>query len=138
MIFYFLPMILFLGLVTSYTDIIYGKIKNKHVLIGMIYAIIVNIALIIYYKFIGEINQGYVYELITNAFFSVAAGFILWNLGIWSAADGKLFIAFSLLIPLDVYEFGYEKFFPGMIFLTNIFICSLIVIILWEYLLWTH
>lgn len=130
MIWYFLPIILALGLITSYTDIKYGKIKNRHVTIAIILGIAMNVALIIYYKFASGINQNYVYELITNVFFSAAVGFGLWHFNVWSAADGKLFIAFSLLVPLDIYVYGYQKYFPAIILLANIFVISFLIMVL--------
>ncbi|MEA3430458.1 MAG: A24 family peptidase C-terminal domain-containing protein [Nanoarchaeota archaeon] len=130
LIWYFLPMILFLGIITSYQDIKIGKIKNKWVLLGLVYALVVNLILIFYLNYTSGIRIHYVYELFTNFIFSVVVGFGLWYFGVWSAADGKLFIAFSALVPLSVYALGYHEWIPCFTLLLNIFLLSLLFLVL--------
>ena len=45
LIYWFLPMILLLGIVTSYEDIKFGKIRNKWIILALAYSIAANIAL---------------------------------------------------------------------------------------------
>jgi len=122
LIWYFLPMIVFLGVITSYQDIKFGKIKNKWIVLALIYALVVNVILLLYINYTVGIRMHYVYELITNLLFSVLVGFFFWYFGIWSAADGKLFIAFSALVPLNVYQIGYYEWVPSFSLLVNVFL----------------
>lgn len=39
LIYWFLPMVLFLGIITSYEDIHSGKIRNKWIIAGFVYVI---------------------------------------------------------------------------------------------------
>ena len=133
MIIYFLPAIIALGLITSYQDIKYGKIFNKWVVLGILYALAVNLFLIIHAYFsptIG-IKSHYIIELITNFLFAVIVGFALWRWKIWTAGDGKLFIAFATLIPLTIYSIGYEEWLPSIVLLLNIFISAFFMLFLW-------
>jgi len=121
-LYYFLPCILILGIATSFTDIKYGKIKNKWILFGLFYGLIINIALILYYLYQKNLSFGYVSELFVNMFFGLFVGFGFWLLKIWTAGDGKLFFAYSILVPLSFYQHGYIKWIPSAILLINIFV----------------
>jgi len=129
MIEFFLPGIIALGLITSYEDIKYGKIRNKWILLALAYAIIVNLFIIFYPSFNIGINTHYTHELFTNLLFSVIIGFGAWYFKLWTAGDGKLFITFSALIPLSIYELGYIEYTPSFTLLMNIFIFALIIMI---------
>ncbi|MCK5025249.1 MAG: hypothetical protein KAS15_01560 [Nanoarchaeota archaeon] len=133
MIIYFLPAIIALGLITSYQDIKYGKIRNKWVVLGISYALAANFFLIMhaYFSPTFGIKSHYLIELTTNFLFSIIVGFGLWRLGTWTAGDGKLFIAFTALIPLTTYSIGYEEWIPSIVLLLNIFIPALVILILW-------
>ena len=77
----FLPMILFLGIITSYEDIKYGKIRNKWIIPAVIYAIVVNFLLFfIYFFFVkGQMPRiGYLVELFISVVISLVLGFVLW------------------------------------------------------------
>lgn len=124
----FVPAIILLGVITSYEDIRYGKIRNKWIISGLIYSFIAYCGLISYYLLYGSVSQSYILELITNLLFAVIIGFSFFIIRIWTAGDGKLFIAFTALIPLMFYSSGYIKFIPAITLLINIFIISLIII----------
>ena len=124
MIQYFLPAIIALGIITSYEDIKSGKIRNKWIILALTYAVITYCILITYHYLTAGLNQHYLIELLTNTLFAVAVGFGAWYLGIWTAGDGKLFIAFSALIPLSVYTVGYQAWIPSITLLINIFISA--------------
>jgi len=122
-IYLFLPMILFLGIITTYEDIKTGKIRNKWIVIALIYAILFNLGLIIYMSVTGqEMRIAYFYELGISFIISLAAGFLMWTLGLWTAGDAKLFAAFSLLIPLTVYRWGHIPYFSSANILINTFV----------------
>ena len=108
------PGIIYLGIISSYTDIKYGKIKNRDVVIGIAYALAVYLGLAVYAAAAGGVNYLYFAELGTNAIFALLAAFGLWNYKIWSAGDGKLFFAFALLVPLGVYQFGRYNWVPSV------------------------
>ena len=123
---FFLPGIIYLGIMASYTDIKYGKIKNRDVVIGIVYALAAYLGLAIYGGFIGTLNYSYFLEFGTNAIFALLVAFGLWNYKIWSAGDGKLFFAFALLVPMGVYQFGGYNWVPSVTLLFNVFIVGLL------------
>lgn len=119
----FLPGILYLGLVTSYTDIREGKIKNKNVIFALVYSVIAYSVLMLFYSLGGvSIRLGYFYELVSNGAIALSLGFLFWHFRLWSAADAKLFFAFSLIVPLTSYKLGHISYFPSFIILLNTFI----------------
>lgn len=122
---FLLPGILYLGIVTSYTDIRYGKIRNRDVLIGIFYALAVYLLLFVYFFIASGVNYMYFLELITNAIFALAVAFGLWYYKIWSAGDGKLFFAFALLVPPEAYLYGRYNWIPSLTLLFNLFIVGL-------------
>ncbi|MDP6547378.1 MAG: hypothetical protein QF917_00245 [Candidatus Woesearchaeota archaeon] len=129
MIEFFLPGIIALGLITSYEDIKYGKIRNKWVIFALIYALVANFIIIAFFSITTGINTHYIIEFFTNFLFSILIGFGAWYFKLWTAGDGKLFIAFSALVPLSIYEFGYIEWTPSFTLLMNIFIFALIIMI---------
>jgi len=114
LIYWFIPMILLLGIVTSYEDIKIGKIRNKWIILALAYSIAANIALfsLKYY------DADYLTKFLINSLLSLAVGFLIWHLNLWSAADAKLFFAFTALMP--IYK-PYSYFF-FISFLSNAFI----------------
>ncbi|MBT3303702.1 hypothetical protein HN592_05170 [Candidatus Woesearchaeota archaeon] len=117
-----LPVIFLLGVLTSFEDLKFGKIRNKWTFSAIIYA------LFVYYVFFfnGFLNNTFVsVELITiivNIVISILVGYFLWHFNFWSAGDGKLFIAFAFLVPLSFYSVGGFEFFPAFTLLFNTFI----------------
>jgi len=120
MILWFLPAILILGIITSYTDIKEGKIKNKHILFALIYGVIAYSILV--FINLGQIRIGYFVELIIMCVLSLVVGFIIWHVGLWTSGDAKLFFAYSLLIPLSVYKYGHILYFSSTNILVNTFV----------------
>lgn len=120
MLYFFLPMVLFLGIVTSYEDIKGRGIRNKWVILALVYSFIVLFSIIIYLFLSGQgIIFSYIPDYFINIVISLAFGFIIWYAGFWSAGDGKLFFAYSALIPLSVYSMGYIRFFPSFSLFIN-------------------
>jgi Flp pilus assembly protein protease CpaA len=99
-----------LGILTSYTDIRQGKVKNVH--LGIFAAI--SMALVIY--------SGDVGPPLINFAFSLAFGYFLWHLGIWTSGDAKLFSVYSLLVQISIYQVGAIPFFPSAAILVNTFV----------------
>ncbi len=115
---FFLIGILFVGIISSYTDIKYGLIKNKVLLIGIIYAIILNI--IIFFTISKANFSGYLHYFV-NSFFMLGLGFLFWIIGLWTAGDAKLFFVLNLLTPPFFITKYYLGMFYGMIYFLNIF-----------------
>lgn len=122
LIYWFLPMILFLGIVTSYQDIKIGKIRNKWILWAVYYSVLVNIIITIFYFLNGtEIRSAYFIELGLTVLLSLTMGVIIWLAGLWTAGDAKLFFAFSILLPLEIYKYGHIPFLSSANILINTF-----------------
>ena len=122
MIYWFLPFIIFLGIITSYEDIKEGKIKNKWIILAVAYTIFIYLLIIINYQINNiPIRLTYFIELGVMVIFSLIIGFIIWAVGLWTAGDAKLFFAYSLLIPLSTYKYGYIPYISSTNILTNTF-----------------
>lgn len=59
-------------------------------------------------------------SLAINFFLGLALGVILWKIGIWSAGDGKLFVACTLYLPYKM----YLPFFFSQTIVVNVFILA--------------
>ena len=114
LVYWFLPMILFLGIVTSYEDIKYCKIRNKWIFLAILYSIIVNIILFSMNSF----DTNYLIKFSINCLLSLIVGFVIWHLNLWTAGDAKLFFAFTALIPL----YKPHSYFFFLTFLSNTFV----------------
>lgn len=130
MIIYFLPAMIALGLITSYEDFRYGKVYNRWVILALIYAISVNLLLMLNNYLNQSLNVSYLVQYSANLALSVLTGYLLWHFNVWSAGDGKLFIAFSSLLPLSIYQVGFYKLFPAIAVLVNIFIPASIILLI--------
>ncbi len=101
-----IPLILVLGIITSYEDVRYGKIRNKWLFlsIGL---------LVVYYavdRVLWSAHPSDFYLLaLGNLGGAIAFGVALWLLRFWAAADAKLYIVFVALVhPLAV---SHERVF---------------------------
>lgn len=129
MLYIFLPLILFLGFITSYEDTRFGKIRNIHVLIALVYSFIANVLVSIAYN-VSFLHNHYYLDFTLNFVIAVIFGFLLWSVGLWSAGDGKLFAAYAALLPLSVYRYGYTTYFPSFALLVNTFLLGLALIMI--------
>ena len=122
----FLPAIFFVGLISAYEDITLSRIKNKWVILGIAYAAGGYLLLygLSFLKLIdyGGLNFSYFASCAVNFGLSALVAYSFWKCGVWAPGDAKLFIAYSLLIPLDFYAKGYINYFPAAVLLFNIFI----------------
>ncbi len=125
-----LPAILFIGIITSYQDFKCGKIKNKWIIFGIAYSLFVYLFFSLFYFGFGEINTRYLIHLGVNLLFAIFVGFSLWNLKVWAAGDGKLFIVYSFLIPLSVYASSSQSWFPSLDILVNTFSLAFIFLLI--------
>jgi len=121
----FLPIILIIGLFTTYEDLKSSKIKNKWVLLGLIYSFFVYSAAWLLYIF-GSVRPYLLWSFdkwCVNLAIVILVAYLLSHYKLWGAGDAKLFICYSSLIPLSQYSrvfFGY--FFASFLLLLLIFI----------------
>ncbi len=123
----FLPPLLALGLIASYSDVKIGKIRNKIVLSGFVFALLGNIALLFLAKLeIGGLENfiisKYFFEFIINLLISSFLAIFLWYINIWAAGDAKFFIMLCAIIPLVFYGQNQVKYFPSFVLLFNIYL----------------
>jgi hypothetical protein len=117
-----IPALVLLGIVTSYEDLKNHKIRNKWILIAVIYSV-VSLAIALGYLWLRHelIDLSYARMFFVNLAVSIGFGFFLWLSKLWSPGDAKLFMAYAALIPLSTYKWGAIGFFPAYILLINTF-----------------
>jgi hypothetical protein len=114
----FLIPVAVLGILTSYEDIRFGKIRNIYTFGFFISAILANIFLFA----LGIASSQYFISTMINTIIALAVSFCLWWTRVWSAGDAKLFTAYSALVPLVYYSNNDVSYFPSMIVLINTFV----------------
>lgn len=117
-IYYFLPVIIFLGVITSYEDVKKGKIRNKWLLLSLGLALTLHLILFLQ----GLSGNQEMLLLLSNFAISIIFAFALWNFNFWSAGDGKLFITYSALIPVGFYSSPFVSFFPSFNLFINVIV----------------
>ena len=128
--FIFLPIIVFIGIVTSFEDYKSSKIRNKWVLVGLIYAAIIYLLAWLIYYLTGKQDLGLVASFIwnfdkwcINLTISITVAYLLWHFKMWGAGDAKLFIAYAALIPMGQYSKVYfNYYFASFLLLLSIFV----------------
>lgn len=91
-------LIVLLGVFTSVSDIKSGKIYNWQLLFFFSSGITFSIF------FLPSKNIEFIYSTLSNFLIALLAGFFLWNYGVWTAGDGKLFTLYSFIIPLSSFD----------------------------------
>jgi len=119
----FLPVIFFIGFLTSYEDIKTSKIKNRVIIFVSIYCLAIYLSawavnLLVYYKILNSGLGIFVNPLIwnfpkwcINLLVSAGVAYLLWHFKTWGAGDAKLFIAYVMLIPIGQYSRVYFKYY---------------------------
>ena len=103
------------GTITSLEDYYTNKIRNRWVLLAMLFGFVLSIAL-----FFQE-GAGILIAYYLNAFFSLMFGFMLWYSGLWSAGDAKLLLAYAFIIPPGFYSLSGFGNFPAVSLIVNTF-----------------
>mgnify|MGYP006279430201 CR=1 FL=1 len=120
---YFLPAILAIGFCTSFLDIRENKIRNKYVIAGILAGILIHAAIVLLALFKGEhISLEYFSAYGLNILLSFIIAVALWEFGMWSAGDAKLFIAYVFLVPMSSYSNSSLEIFHSLIILVNTFL----------------
>jgi len=134
----FLIPLLFLGIMTSFSDIKYGKIRNKWIVRGLIYGIVAYFFLGLW-TILGILGASFVHiyarphyylAIFINTLISFGLAYFLWQFKLWAAGDAKLFMVFAFLIPLNYYSNFHFKYFPSFALLLNIFIFIFIFLVI--------
>jgi len=140
----FLPLLFFIGIITSYEDFKYGKVRNKWILLGLFWGLGVIFFFVIWYFIASPVTHFYYFDIlqlpddsqvsvftvnidylgrvILNTVIALVTAFLMWRFNAWAAGDAKLFIVYSMLIPLVYYWKSYLSYFPSFVLLINIFI----------------
>ncbi len=121
----FLPGLIALGAVSSYTDFKYGCIKNIHLLFGFFYGCTIYAFLF----FSGRLGYN-AYFLLGNLAIAAVIAYMLYINQVWSAGDGKLFIVLSFLSPW--FEHALMFRLPALSLLINIGIFSLLYMLVFD------
>ena len=108
--------ILTLGLVTSYTDIRFEKIKNIHLLLAVIFG------LTAYAYLIATQQIPFEMPYVWNILIGFGISLLLYCTETWGAGDAKLFIVYCLLMPTKKYSKIF--FFPSIDIFANVFLVS--------------
>src|SRR3989338_7078164 len=118
--FLMVPFIAVFAFVTSYEDVRCGRIRNRWIAAAMVYPLAALIAQAVYLALTGgKLNPGYLSSFGLNAALSLAAGVAFWFANILTAADAKLFFAYSVAVPLHWYRRVLFPVFPGFSILSN-------------------
>lgn len=132
---FFLPVILFIGIVASFEDFFVSKIRNKWIFAGLIYSLSAYLLSWILYglavnkmvsSFIGGASSCLIWNFdkwCINLIISTVVAYLLWHFKMWAAGDAKLFICYSALIPMGQYSRVYfNYYFASFLLLIAIFI----------------
>lgn len=140
----FLPVLFFIGLVTIYDDFKCGKIRNKWIILGTSWGIGILFLFLIwhfiaspvthfYYSGILDypsdydavvftISISYLWKSFVNIAVALIISFLMWRFDVWAAGDAKLFVVYSILLPMTFYWKSFFSFFPSFVLMINIFI----------------
>lgn len=127
----FLTPVFLIGAICTYTDLKYGKIRNKWLIFGFAWVLVLYLSLLFYnYLFLHQVgNLNYLKGMVFNGLLALGLGYVLWNLKLWAAGDAKLFTLFAFLLPPEFYAKTYFSEFPSFVLLINIFIPLLIFLV---------
>ncbi|HRY52546.1 MAG TPA: hypothetical protein P5089_01705 [Candidatus Portnoybacteria bacterium] len=139
----FLPILFLIDGIASFEDIRSGKIRNKWIVLGVVWGLII-FSLFFIWRFIARpaslffhynilhlpdsvpvvvytLNLSFIAETMLNLLVSAVVAFLMWKFSAWAAGDAKLFIVNAFLLPLTFYEAAYFPVFPSLVLLVNIF-----------------
>lgn len=112
----FYPILIMLGLITSFTDLKSGHIRNKHLLLATILGLLFYLYLLITHQYVFTIHFA------LNIIIGLSIGMLLYLTDSWGAGDAKLYFVVCLLMPTDKYSNIFP--FASLTVFTNIFVLS--------------
>ena len=128
----FLPIILFIGFITSFEDFKEYRIKNKWVIFGLFYSFLVYLFVFILSNS-GLLNSYLIRNFdkwCINLIISSLVAYLLWHFKMWGAGDAKLFICYVALIPIVQYSKVYfNYYFASFLLLLTVFIPATVFLI---------
>lgn len=115
-----LSIVLVLGGITSYTDIRYGLIKNIFLIVFLIVGVVYNLVML---------DSNYYFLFVLNGLLCIIIGYLLWDIGLWNAGDGKLFSIYGIIIPVSLYSVKpVIPYFPSVLILINTFVPQFLIL----------
>jgi len=117
----FYILILVTGGLSIYTDILDREIKNTHM------AVISIIALVLYSILNITGKMTLTPQILFNPLTALILGFSLYLPGLWKAGDAKLFLVYSILLPVNRYEAILP--FSCMVLFINTFLLSFVILL---------
>ncbi len=113
----FFLLIIIIGVFTSVTDLCHKKIRNNHLIIITVAAVILTVI-----KGLSD-KSSFVLQLLSTAC-AIIMAWVFYKNNSWRGGDAKLFVLLSFLMPVT----GYESriFFPSLALFANAFIIALI------------
>lgn len=143
----YLPVLFFIGIITSYEDNKWGKIRNKWTFFGLSWGLGVLVLFFLwnlvaepvsnffYFNFLNkfldleffifQVDYSFIWQSFLNIFIAILVSFLMWKFNAWTAGDAKLFMTYSALIPISYYWKSYLPFFPAFALMVNIFVLVL-------------
>ncbi|OYT55617.1 MAG: hypothetical protein B6U68_04575 [Candidatus Aenigmarchaeota archaeon ex4484_14] len=116
-----------IGILISYEDFKKSLIRNKYVLLLLIYALLFQL-------YFGIETMLFISTFLSSLIIS----FLFWYLGMWPAGDAKLFFALSLLFPPLFIFLGFAWLFTSILSLlklpSNFFITIFAMFVAYEIL----
>jgi len=139
-----LPVLFFIGIITTYEDFKCGKVRNKWIVFGACWGIGIILFFLIWYFIASPVTNFYYFNLlnypadyevvvftvslsyllkcILNMTVALIISYLMWKFNVWAAGDAKLFIVYSILLPTTFYWKSFFSFFPSFVLMINIFI----------------
>lgn len=112
----FLPLLLVFGLLSSHFDIKERRVPNWLIAFAISAAVGTHLAIMAKAHVIyGTVNWEYVRDQALNTVFATIIALLLYFGDFAGPADGKMIIAYSLLIPVSAYRKGYYFPYPGIV-----------------------
>lgn len=115
--------IFMLGIYTSVTDIRYGIVSNKSIILALAAVTLVNIFYYLRYE------ETFVKLYFVNLTGMIILSVLLYGFHFWAAGDSKLLICMTALIPARLYETGNMVLVPGIYLFVMIFLLAYIYVL---------
>lgn len=106
------------------TDLKYGKVFNKHILIFLLIGAVINLIYFCYAVYSEDLNILTLLRYFVNFFIGSGISYLLYNYDIWAAGDAKLYILILILTPYNLIIDNTLNYFPGFTILVFIFSIS--------------
>lgn len=137
--FVFAPIILMIGVMTSFEDAVSFRIHNRWVLIGILYSLFVYMLCLFFSVCgivqalpakVGELVQYLLSDMnrwVATCIISFFVGYVLWQKNIWGGGDAKLFLCYAMLTPIGLYRHLYfDGYFASFLLLQVTFIPAML------------